>query len=149
MTPKQKQRLLIVLAILVAAVLATVLIVYAVGENMNLYRTPTQVAAGDVPDGQAFKVGGMVMDGSVQREPGSLKVRFTLTDYQHQVNVSYDRILPDLFREGQGIVATGRLDSEGVFVADEVLAKHDENYMPREVQQTLEASGKAGYGGQP
>ena len=97
----------------------------------------TDVAEGKFPDDRNFRVGGLVMDGSVRREPGELEVRFDLTDNNSTLTVAYAGILPDLFREGQGIIAHGRLDDAGVFVADEVLAKHDENYMPPEVAESL------------
>ena len=100
-------------------------------------RVPTEVADGKVPEGKRFRVGGMVPKGSIQRAPGSLTVRFAVTDYAHTVNIEYSGVLPDLFREGQGIIAHGKLDGRGVFVADEVLAKHDENYMPPEVKDAL------------
>ena len=94
------------------------------------------MVAGEAPKDHTFRIGGMVVDGSVQREIGELQVRFGLTDYQKTVTVTYDGILPDLFREGQGVVALGKL-KDGVFVAEEVLAKHDENYMPPEVAASL------------
>ena len=98
---------------------------------------PSQVAAGAVPADQRFRLGGMVTKGSVHRTPGSLEVRFVVTDFKHDVPVSYTGVLPDLFREGQGVVAHGRMDGKGTFVADEVLAKHDEKYMPPVVQKSL------------
>lgn len=97
----------------------------------------SDVAAGNAPQDRNFRVGGLVVDGSVKRQPGEVEVEFTLTDMDNELVVSYDGILPDLFREGQGIVAHGRLASDGHFVADEVLAKHDENYMPPEVAESL------------
>jgi cytochrome c-type biogenesis protein CcmE len=90
-----------------------------------------------VKQGQRFRLGGMVVKGSVQRQSGSLDVKFTVTDFAHNVPVSYDKVLPDLFKEGAGVVALGRLDGHGTFVADEVLAKHDEKYMPPEVARSL------------
>ena len=127
-----------VLALLVGVGVAVTLILMALSENINHFYDPTQVVGGEAPQNHTFRIGGMVVDGSVQRDEGSLKVRFDLTDYREQVTVSYEGILPDLFREGQGIVAHGRLNEKGVFVADEVLAKHDENYMPPEVAEALE-----------
>ena len=97
----------------------------------------TEVENGNYPEDRNFRVGGLVVVGSVRREPGELEVAFELTDNQNELTVTYDGILPDLFREGQGIIAHGRLDDQGVFVADEVLAKHDENYMPPEVEESL------------
>jgi cytochrome c-type biogenesis protein CcmE len=105
-------------------------------ENLVYFFSPSEVAAGEAPD-RAFRLGGMVVDGSVAREPGSLTVSFVLTDFAHTVPVQYTGVLPDLFREGQGIVARGRLDASGNFIAEEVLAKHDENYMPPEVADAL------------
>ena len=112
------------------------LILMALSENLNHFYDPSQVVAGEAPQNHTFRIGGMVVDGSVHRDEGSLKVRFDLTDYKEQVTVSYEGILPDLFREGQGIVAIGKLN-QNLFVADEVLAKHDENYMPAEVKDSL------------
>ena len=117
--------------------LATVLTLQAFKENMMFYIEIADVANGNAPQDRNFRVGGLVVDGSVKREPGELQVEFTLTDYKNQLPVYYDGILPDLFREGQGIIAHGRLDDHGRFIADEVLAKHDENYMPPEVAESL------------
>jgi cytochrome c-type biogenesis protein CcmE len=125
-----------VLALVVGVGVAVALILMALSENLNHFYDPSQVVAGEAPQNHTFRIGGMVVDGSVHREEGSLKVRFDLTDYKEQVTVSYEGILPDLFREGQGIVAIGKLN-QNLFVADEVLAKHDENYMPAEVKQSL------------
>ena len=125
-----------VLALVVGVGVAVALILMALSENINHFYDPSQVVAGEAPQNHTFRIGGMVVDGSVQRDEGSLKVRFDLTDYKEQVTVSYEGILPDLFREGQGIVAIGKL-SNNLFVAEEVLAKHDENYMPAEVKQSL------------
>ena len=107
-------------------------------KNLLYFYNPTQVLAGEAPAGSVFRVGGMVERGSVRRASGSLEVRFTLTDYAERVVVSYTGVLPDLFREGQGIIARGRLGPDGTFVAEEVLAKHDENYMPPEVKESLQ-----------
>ena len=136
MNPKRKQRLILVSAMVIGVVVAVSLILLALNENINHYFDPTQVVAGEAPQDHTFRIGGMVVDGSVQREIGELQVRFGLTDYQKTVTVTYDGILPDLFREGQGVVALGKL-KDGVFVAEEVLAKHDENYMPPEVAASL------------
>ena len=108
----------------------------AFDKNLLYFYDPSQVAAGIAPTGKTFRVGGMVTKGSLQRAPGSLEVRFVLTDYAHTVTVSYTGLLPDLFREGQGVIAHGQLH-DGLFVADEVLAKHDEKYMPPEVAKSL------------
>lgn len=136
MTPRRK-RLLIVLGIVAGLAIAAALVLQAFRQNMMLFYDPSQIAAGEVPTERAFRLGGMVTDGSVTRELGSLEVRFVVTDFQHSVPVSYTGVLPDLFREGQGVIAHGRLGADGVFVADEVLAKHDENYMPPEVAESL------------
>ncbi|HJS21341.1 MAG TPA: cytochrome c maturation protein CcmE [Steroidobacteraceae bacterium] len=138
MTPRRK-RLFVVLGILAGVSVAAVLVFQSFRENMMLFYDPSQVVAGEPPSGRAFRLGGMVTDGSVQRHPGSLEVRFVVTDFRHSVPVSYTGVLPDLFREGQGIIAHGRLAPGGLFVADEVLAKHDENYMPPEVAESLKA----------
>jgi cytochrome c-type biogenesis protein CcmE len=116
---------------------AVALALTAFQENLLYYYTPSDVSAGKAPSDRVFRVGGMVTEGSFRREPGSLEARFVLTDYGQNVTVSYTGVLPDLFREGQGIIARGRLGTEGMFVAEEVLAKHDENYMPPAVADTL------------
>ncbi len=135
MTPR-RQRMVLVGAVLVGVVVAATLAIQAFQENLLYFFSPSQVAAGEAPQ-RAFRVGGMVVDHSVQRDAGSLTVRFVLTDYAHTVPVSYTGVLPDLFREGQGIVARGRLDASGTFIAEEVLARHDENYMPPEVADAI------------
>jgi len=136
MTPRQK-RMVTVAAILVGVGIATAFALQAFQKNLLYYYSPTQIQAGEAPSSRAFRVGGLVENGSVQREPGSLEVRFTLTDFSNTLGVSYTGVLPDLFREGQGIIARGKLGDGGVFVAEEVLAKHDENYMPPEVKDSL------------
>jgi len=136
MTPRQK-RMATVAAILVGVGIATAFALQAFEKNMLYYYSPTQILAGEAPDTRSIRVGGLVENGSVQREPGSLEVRFTLTDFANTVGVSYTGVLPDLFREGQGIIARGKLTGENLFVAEEVLAKHDENYMPPEVKDSL------------
>ena len=140
MHPVRKQRLYLVLFVVVFSSAAIGLVVYALSGNINLFYPPAEVAAGNAPVGQAIRVGGMVVDGSVQRSNDSLAVRFELTDYEAVVPVVYEGILPDLFGEGQGAVASGKLNGEGVLLASEVLAKHDENYMPPEVAHALEQS---------
>jgi cytochrome c-type biogenesis protein CcmE len=146
--PVRKKRLFIVLAILAGVGIAVTLALSALQENINLFYTPTQIAAGEAPEGTRIRAGGMVEEGSVQRSNDSLTVSFRVTDYAEAVTIQYQGILPDLFREGQGIVALGRVNADGVLVADEVLAKHDENYMPPEVTAALEKSGKSKpYGG--
>jgi cytochrome c-type biogenesis protein CcmE len=136
MTPRQK-RMATVAAILVGVGIATAFALKAFNQNLLYYYSPTQVEAGEAPAARSIRVGGLVQNGSVQREPGSLEVRFTLTDFAHTLGVSYTGVLPDLFREGQGVIARGKMGGDGVFVAEEVLAKHDENYMPPEVKDSL------------
>lgn len=139
MTPR-RQRLTIIGLVLGGVVAAALLASAAFQESVNYFRTPTQVAAGDVPETRSIRLGGMVAEESITREPGSLTVRFTVTDFANNVDVVYTGVLPDLFREGQGVVTRGRVGSNGVFEAEEVLAKHDENYMPPEVQEALAAA---------
>jgi cytochrome c-type biogenesis protein CcmE len=142
MTPRQK-RMATVAAIIAGVGIATAFALQAFQQNLLYYYSPTQILAGEAPDSRSFRVGGLVQDGSVQRAPGSLEVRFTLTDFANTVGVSYTGVLPDLFREGQGIIARGKLKDDGVFVAEEVLAKHDENYMPPEVKDSLKPHANA------
>lgn len=141
MNPVRKKRLFIVLAILAGVGVAVALALSALQQNINLFYTPTQIAAGEAPEGTRIRAGGLVEQGSVQRDADALNVAFRVTDGVKSVTIQYQGILPDLFREGQGIVALGKVNSDGVLVADEVLAKHDENYMPPEVAQALEQSG--------
>ena len=141
MNPKRKQRLLIVLFIVFGVGAAVGLTMYSLSQNINLFYSPTQIAAGEAPQGTRIRAGGMVVDGSVKRDQESLHVEFGITDYEKTVTVHYNGILPDLFREGQGIVAMGRMDKNNVFQAEEVLAKHDENYMPPEVEEALHKAG--------
>jgi cytochrome c-type biogenesis protein CcmE len=117
------------------------LTLFALGQNMNMFYTPSQVALGEVEVGQQFRIGGMVKEGTFVSASDSLRVNFETTDYVHAVPVQYEGILPDLFREGQGIVAEGSVDADGVFMASKVLAKHDENYMSQEVKAALDAAG--------
>ena len=121
----------------VGVLIATGLSLRAFQENLMFYVEIADVAAGNAPKDRNFRVGGLVVADSVKRQPGELEVEFTLTDFENQLPVYYAGILPDLFREGQGIIAHGRLDADGRFIADEVLAKHDENYMPPEVAESL------------
>jgi cytochrome c-type biogenesis protein CcmE len=136
MTPRRR-RLILVLGIVVGVSIAGALALSAFRRNVTFFFDPTQVAAGQVPTGERFRLGGMVTQGSLHRAAGSLEVRFIVTDLSHEVPVSYTGVLPDLFREGAGVVAHGRLGGDGTFVADEVLAKHDEKYMPPEVARSL------------
>lgn len=110
-------------------------------ENLLFFYSPTQVLAGEPPEGRKFRLGGLVASGSMQREPGDMKVRFVVTDNENTMMVTYEGVLPDLFREGQGVIAHGRLQPDGTFRAEEVLAKHDENYMPPEVAEVLAETG--------
>ena len=142
MHPIRKQRLVVVLFILFGAAVAVTLITFALRENINLFYSPADIVAGEAPVGKRIRAGGMVLEGSVNRDEQSLRVEFVVTDYAARVPVVYTGILPDLFGEGQGVVATGMLDENGVFQASEVLAKHDENYMPPEVQDAVNAASK-------
>ncbi|HQR49951.1 MAG TPA: cytochrome c maturation protein CcmE [Steroidobacteraceae bacterium] len=146
MTPRRK-RMVTVAVILVGVGIATAFALKAFQKNLLYYYSPSQIKAGEAPDNRAFRVGGLVEKGSFKREPGSLEVHFTLTDYGQEIIVSYTGVLPDLFREGQGVIARGKLRPDGTFVAEEVLAKHDENYMPPEVKQSLKPHAAAAQGG--
>ena len=137
MHPQRRQRLFIVLLVVLGVGCAVGLAAFAFRENIDLFRPPAEIVAGHAPVGQKFRAGGMVVKGSLKRAPDSLRVTFDITDYKATVTVAYEGILPDLFAEGQGVIAKGVLDSNGVFQASEVLAKHDENYMPPEVRKTL------------
>jgi cytochrome c-type biogenesis protein CcmE len=121
--------------------IATALALKAFQSNLLYFYSPVQVAAGEAPTARPFRIGGLVVEGSVKRNPENLVVRFTLTDTLEEIKVDYEGILPDLFREGQGIVANGQLQPDGTFKAFEVLAKHDENYMPPEVADALSKAG--------
>src|ERR1700756_2979162 len=136
MSPRRR-RLILVLGIVVGVSIAGALALSAFRRNVTFFFEPTQVAAGQVPSGERFRLGGMVTQGSLHRAPGSLEVQFVVTDFSHDVPVSYTGVLPDLFREGTGVVAHGKMRADGTFVADEVLAKHDEKYMPPEVAKSL------------
>jgi cytochrome c-type biogenesis protein CcmE len=136
MTPRRR-RMVLVLGIIAGVSIAGALALSAFRHNVTFFFDPSEVAAGRVPAGERFRLGGMVTSGSLQRAPGSLEVHFVVTDFSHDVPVSYTGVLPDLFREGAGVVAHGRLRADGTFVADEVLAKHDEKYMPPEVARSL------------
>lgn len=136
MNPTRKRRMIFALVLLVAAGVAGTFIVLALQENLTYLHTPSDVRAGSVPTDARFRLGGVVCEGSVRRTEGSLLVQFAVTDRIRQVPVRYEGILPDMFREGTSIIATGRLEGDQ-FVAGEVLAKHDETYMPREVAQAM------------
>jgi len=140
MTPR-RQRMLTVGLIVVGVSLAVGLALQAFQENMLFFYSPTQALAGEPPDGRKFRLGGLVEEGSLARQPGELKVMFLVTDLENSMPVSYEGVLPDLFREGQGVVAHGFLQPDGSFRAEEVLAKHDENYMAPEVAELLAEQG--------
>lgn len=137
MNPKRKQRLTIVVLIVLGVSAATALVLTAFRENLLFFYSPSQVMAAEAPVNRNFRLGGLVEEGSVRREGDGLTVHFVVTDHKASTPVVYTGILPDLFREGQGVVALGRLGPDGVFIAEEVLAKHDENYMPPEVAEAL------------
>ncbi len=142
MSPRQKQRLAFVAVLVAGAAVVAVLVLYSLGQNLLYFYTPSQIARGEAPEQRMVNIGGMVVEGSVVHAEDAPTVRFALTDMTETVALVYTGLLPDLFREGQGIVATGRVGSDGVFIADRVLAKHDENYMPPEVAEALEKAGE-------
>ena len=147
MTPRQKRMSFV--AVLIAGVAVAIgLALMALNENINHFYGPKQIKAGEAPQDHNFRIGGLVVVGSVKRDTNSLKINFDLTDTAETVTVQYEGILPDLFREGQGIVATGKMQNE-IFIAEQVLAKHDENYMPPEVAATLKESGITEHNGAP
>jgi cytochrome c-type biogenesis protein CcmE len=134
--PRHK-RLLLLAGALAALGIATMLVLSAFRKNLVFFFTPTQVLAGEAPRGQSLRIGGLVENGTLQRQADGITVSFVVTDLAHKVTVNYRGILPDLFKEGKGVVAQGRLNADHVFVADQVLAKHDENYMPPEAAEAL------------
>lgn len=136
MTPRRRQRLLLIGLVLAGVVVAVTFAIRAFRENLTYFFSPTQVAAGEAP-ARTFRLGGLVLENSMMREPGSLTVRFVVSDLAHSIPVRYTGVLPDLFKEGKGVVVRGRLGAGGEFVAEEVLAKHDENYTPPEVADAL------------
>ena len=139
MQAQRRTRLLIVVMILIGVAISAVLTLLALNENINLFYSPSQVKAGEVPPNASFRIGGMVVVGSVERNPDSLEVSFDLTDTAQVVTVIHTGILPDLFREGQGIVATGKMQ-DNHFLASQVLAKHDETYMAPEISESIKAA---------
>ena len=143
MNRRRRQRMIFVVLIVAGVGAATGLVIAAMGENMLYFYSPSQIRAGEAPSGPSIRVGGLVVEGSVQRGQG-LEIAFSLTDGASSVDVSYAGILPDLFREGQGIVASGVLESPTTLRAEEVLAKHDENYMPPEVAEAMEMAKRGG-----
>jgi len=143
-TPRRRQRFILAGLLVVGVAVSISLALIALNKNINLFFSPTQVAAGEAPLNSTFRLGGMVVPGSVRRPEDGLIVAFDLTDTVQTVTVVYKGILPDLFRENQGIVAQGRLLTDGTFEAQQVLAKHDENYMPPEVADALEKARQMG-----
>ena len=141
MTPTRKRRLTAVLVIITGVGIAAVVAIKSLNENMLFFVSPTDVKEQSLPAGKRFRLGGLVAGGSVKRASDGLVVTFVVTDGAASTDIRYDGILPDLFREGQGIIAIGELHPDGHFEADEVLAKHDENYMPPEVADALEKAG--------
>lgn len=141
MTPTRKKRLTVVALIMVGVGTAAAVAFTALNDNMLYFVSPTDVHANAAPADKRIRLGGLVAAGSVERADESLAVKFVVTDGRHDVPVSFSGILPDLFREGQGVIAHGHLDDQGLFHADEVLARHDETYMPPEVMKSLEAAG--------
>jgi cytochrome c-type biogenesis protein CcmE len=142
MKPRHKRIAIIVSGVAVLGI-AAALVLNAFQSNLVFFFTPTQVASNEAPVGKAFRIGGMVEQGSLKRAPDGLTVRFTVTDTARTIPVVYSGILPDLFREGKGVVAQGKLGTDGVFHASEVLAKHDENYMPPEAAHAVEQAQRA------
>jgi cytochrome c-type biogenesis protein CcmE len=142
MKPRHKRIALIVAGLAVLGI-AAALVLNAFRSNLVFFFTPTQVAAHEAPQGRNFRIGGLVEKGSVKRQPDGVTVRFVVTDTARSVPVMFSGILPDLFREGKGVVAQGKLGADGVFAASEVLAKHDENYMPPEAADAVERAHKA------
>ena len=139
MNPIRKQRLYALIAILIGSLLATWLVVSALSENMNLFYSPTEIKEANLDQGTLIRAGGMVKAGSIIKSKDSLDVSFTVTDYQNDLLIKYEGILPDLFAENAGVVVRVNLTPEGDFLAIEVLAKHDENYMPPEVAKLLDS----------
>ena len=142
MKPRHKRIALIVAGLAILGIAVT-LVLSAFNSNLVFFFTPTQVAAHEAPQGRNFRIGGLVEKGSVKRQPDGLTVRFVVTDTAKSVPVMFTGILPDLFKEGKGVVAQGKLGADGVFAASEVLAKHDENYMPPEAADAVERANKA------
>ena len=140
MHPMRKQRLQIVVLIVAASAIATGLIVYMLGQNANYFYTPSQVSLGEAPEGIFIRAGGMVVEGSVRRDPDSLTVDFEVTDGRAILGIRYTGILPDLFAENEAAIAAGKLDQYRVLQASEVLAKHDEKYTPPEVAEAMNAA---------
>ena len=141
MKPRHK-RIAIIVGGLASLGVAAFFVLNALNSNIALFYTPTQVAAGEAPKDRVFRIGGLVKDGTLQRN--EMTIRFIVTDTAREIPVAYTGILPDLFKEGKGVVAQGKLGQDGNFVASEVLAKHDENYMPPEAKHAVDKAGKSG-----
>ena len=141
MKPRQKRLLLVVVGVLLLAG-ATTLVLSAFRQNLVFFHTPTEVADGKVPEGRTFRIGGLVVAGSLQRLADGVTVRFVVTDTAKSIPVTFKGPLPDLFKEGKGAVVEGKLAADGSFVADQVLAKHDENYMPPEAKAAIDEAHK-------
>ena len=142
MKPVRKKRLFFIIFLISGVAIAASFAFYAFNQNIMFYFSPSEVKQGKAPVNKLFRMGGMVVEGTFKKEKNTLKVFFDITDYEKTVTVEYSGLLPDLFREGQGIISRGKLNSEGVFIAEEVLAKHDENYMPPEVAESLKKAKK-------
>ncbi len=140
MKPRHRRMLWIAAGLAALAVAAT-LVLQAFNSNLVFFFTPTQIANGEAPKGKTFRLGGLVEEGSLKRDPGSTSLSFRVTDKARTITVAYTGILPDLFKEGRGVVAQGKIQPDGSFVASEVLAKHDENYMPPEAAEALKKAG--------
>lgn len=140
MHPKRKRKLILLSFMLAGVGLAVGLTLFALGNNMNVYYDPSEIIEGKAPVDKPIRAGGMVVEGSFQRSTDSLDVRFAVTDYKEEVWITYNKILPDLFREGQGVIVLGKLNDQGEVEASEVLARHDENYMPPEVSSSLKTA---------
>ena len=138
MHPLRKQRIYAIVTVLLGVIVALVLVMSALSKNMNLFYSPSELASNNVAPGSIVRAGGMVASGSIQKSTDSLEVIFLITDFQNSLSVTYNGILPDLFSEDAGVVVKGFLKEDGTFLAEEVLAKHDENYMPPEVAKMLD-----------
>tara|TARA_X000001036_G_C20285940_1_gene646322 strand:- start:20 stop:484 length:465 start_codon:yes stop_codon:yes gene_type:complete len=137
---KRTLRIYYIIFILISLAVIFTLFIKTFNENLLFYRSPSQINAGEFPENYIFRIGGVVEDGSLDKSKESMNVKFSITDYEKSINISYNGILPDLFREGQGVVIRGKLGSDGIFYAEEVLAKHDETYMPPEVLDSLKVN---------
>lgn len=144
MLPQRKKKLYLILFLVASVGIAVGLLMYSLSQNINLFVSPSDIAAGKAQVGTTIRAGGLVKVGSVERGKEDLSVNFVVTDNAHELTITYEGMLPDLFREGQGIVALGHLRNDGIFEASQVLAKHDENYMPPEVQEAVDKAHREG-----